>query len=279
LSYTFFDCETVRRRLPERGELTGEARHGLEEHLSSCAACAAEAARLARPNDLGGLAPVGKSGDEALQDALARAARLEISPWFQEKLHRDIMAAVDDLAPPKRPSSEALRRTGSAAASVLRPTFFALKVAAIFAIFSLAILFFLWNPISLNKHAPEAALMPQQAAVLPAEGVPLNAGTENAEPPAGRALAPRKVSGEEMTASSEGEAALLEKVGVTVRFERDATVLEWAGPRDARYRVTRSFRPDFETASYLEFIEVEGLRYRDLDARPGTRFYRVERIG
>jgi hypothetical protein len=103
---------------------------------------------------------------------------------------------------------------------------------------------------------------------------------ENAEPPVGRVLAPRKVSGEEkMAALSEGEAALPEKVGVTVRFERDATVLEWTGPRDALYRVTRSFGPDFETASYVEFIEVEGPRYRDLDARPGTRFYRVERIG
>jgi hypothetical protein len=253
LSYTLFDCETVRRRLPERGELTGEARHGMEEHLSSCAACAAEAAQY-----------------DALQDALARAARTELSPWFQEKLHRDIMAAVDDLAPPKR----------YAAASVLRPTFFALRVAAVFAIFSLAILFFLWNPISLNKQAPEAALMPQQAAVLPTEDVPLKAGSENAEPPAERVPAPRKVSGEEKTAArSEGEATLAEEVGVMVRFERDATVLEWTGPRDARYRVIRSLGPDFETASYLEFIEVEGLRYRDLDARPGTRFYRVERIG
>ncbi|UCF80204.1 MAG: hypothetical protein JSV08_06705 [Acidobacteriota bacterium] len=263
MSNTFFDCETVRRLLPERGELSGEARCGLEEHLSSCAACAAEAAR-----------------DEALQDALARAARLEISPWFREKLHRDIMAAVDDLAPPERYAREGSLPAVRPASYVLRPTFFALRVAAIFAVFSLAILFFLWNPISLNKRTPEAALVPQQVAVLPSEGVPLNAGMENAEPPAGRAPALREVSGEARTAArSEGEAALLEKVGVTVRFERDATVLEWTGPRDARYRVTRSFGPDFETASYLEFIEVEGLRYRDLDARPGTCFYRVEMIG
>ena len=72
---------------------------------------------------------------------------------------------------------------------------------------------------------------------------------------------------------------LRKEVSVTMRLESDATVLEWAGPREARYRVTRSFEPDFEAASYLEFIEVEGLSYRDRDPRSGMRFYRVERIG
>jgi hypothetical protein len=69
------------------------------------------------------------------------------------------------------------------------------------------------------------------------------------------------------------------EVPVTVRFEGEATVLEWAGQREARYRVTRSADPDFGTASYVESIEVEGSLYFDRSVRPGMSFYRVERVG
>lgn len=202
------------------------------------------------------------------------AEPMELNAAFAESLHAGVMARV-------RGYRRAARR---------RRVLVVSAAAAIF-IFGLAFSFLTWHhtPTRVSMadkslQAPKAAesfkaVKPFQAGGLSGLNSPDGASMENkpSNPSSfAAAVPPQAVSREEGGA-----------INVSVRYDgRFAAVLEWgsrqrhggAGGSEGPYRVLKSLSPDFDSASFLEWVEVEGTSYRDDDPRPGAFFYRVERV-